>query len=233
MHQLLSIGMDGQKTTWKPQRGMISARFRIQLPDHLWVSELSRQFPQSEFKLLSGFRLDDRAIELGEVVTDTPTDVVAAMRLHPAIESYELLESDSGRVLGKYETTQTDLYEFAERSTRTIEFPVSVRRGWYTFDVTGTQEDLDELRAVLDVSPLSYELESLVSSTETDSLLTERQREMIEAAARMGYFAVPRECTLTELSDSLGVDKSTASTVLRRAQQRIVEWFLSGPESTV
>jgi predicted DNA binding protein len=222
-----------QETEWDLQGQMISARFRIQLPDHLWVSELSRQFPQSEFKLLSGFRLDDRALELGEVVTDTPADVVETMQAHPAIESYELLESDSGRVLGKYETKQTDLYEFAEIATRTIEFPISVRRGWYTFDLTGTREDLDELRAVLDGSPLSYELESLVSKTETDSLLTERQREVIEAAARMGYFTVPRECTLAELAESLDVDKSTASTVLRRAQQRLVEWFLAGPEPSV
>ena len=224
--------MSGQKTELGPQERMISAQFRIQLPDHLWVSELSRQFPQSEFKLLSGFRLADRAVELGEVVTDTPTDVVGAIRSHSAIHSYELLESDSERVLGRYETTQTDLYEFAERSTRTIEFPVTVRRGWYTFDLTGTQDDLDELRAVLDHSPLSYELDSLVSRTEGDPLLTERQREVIEAATRMGYFAVPRECTLAELADSLDVDKSTASTVLRRGQQRIVEWFLSGPESS-
>jgi predicted DNA binding protein len=211
---------------------MISARFRIKLPDKLWVSEVSRQFPEAEFKLLSGFQLEDRAIELGEIVTDTPADVVAAMRSHHAIVSYELLESDAERVLGKYETTQTDLYEFAEISTQPIEFPVTVRRGWFTFDLTGTQQELDEFRTVLDASPLSYELESLVSRTDTNSLVTERQREVLEVAVRMGYFAVPRECTLAELADKLDVDKSTASTVLRRAEQRLVTWFLSGPEST-
>jgi predicted DNA binding protein len=209
---------------------MISAQFRIQLPPHLWVSELSREFPRAEFVLLSGFEMDGTAIELGETVTESPDAVVDAIRDHPAIESYELLEADSERVLGKYETTQTDLYAFAESSGLTIEFPVEVRNGWYRFDLTGTRDDLDELRAVLDESPLSYDLESLVTSPERESLLTARQREVVEAAVREGYYTVPRECTLSELAKRLDVDKSTASTVLRRAEARLVKWFLSGPE---
>ncbi len=54
---------------------------------------------------------------------------------------------------------------------------------------------------------------------------------MLEVAVREGYYAVPRDCTITEVADILGVDKSTASTVLRRAEARLVEWFLSGPEA--
>jgi len=211
---------------------MISAQFRIQLPDHLWVAELSRQFTRSEFKLLSGFELDGRALELGEVVTEQPEEVVEAMRTHEAIITFELLESDPGRILTKYETPQTGLYAFAESSALAIEFPVEVRNGWYRFDLTGTRDELEKLRAALDESPRSYELESLVTRTDTDSLLTDRQREVLEVAVREGYYAVPRDCTLAEVSETLGVDKSTTSTVLRRAEARLAKWFLSGPEAT-
>jgi predicted DNA binding protein len=210
---------------------MISAQFRIELPGHLWISELSQRFPGAAFTLLSGFRIDDRALELGEVTTETPERVVEAMCTHPEITSHEVLESDPDRVLTKYETPQTDLYEFAESSGLTIEFPVEVRNGWYRFDLTGTREELAALRDVLDATPHSYELESLVTRTDTDSLLTDRQREVLEAAVREGYFAVPRECTLAELAGSLGVDKSTVSEVLRRGEARLVKWFLAGPES--
>jgi len=210
---------------------MISAQFRIELPDHLWVSELSREFPRSAFTLLSGYKMGESAAELGEIVTDSPDAVVEAMRSHPGIIAHELLESESDRVLTKYETTQTALYEFAELSGLPIEFPVTVRRGWYSFDLTGTRDELDELQAVLEASPLAYELESLVTRTDTDSLLTDRQREVLEAAVREGYFSVPRDCTLAELADSLGVDKSTVSTTLRRGEARLVKWFLAGPDS--
>lgn len=211
---------------------MISARFRIQLPAELWVAELSREFPDATFRLLSGYRLADRALELGEVVTDDPGEAVEAMREHPAILTYELLESERSRALGKYETTDTRLYEFVEHSALTIEFPVDVENGWYEFDLTGTREELGRLRNVLEESGLSYELDALVSTAGTDSLLTRRQRELLEAAVREGYFEVPRECTLAELADAVGVDKSTASTVLRRGEGTLVKWFLAGPETS-
>lgn len=207
---------------------MIHATFRIQLPGGLWVTEVSREFPRATFKLLSGYRADDSALELGEVTTDSPADVVEAMRAHSSIENYELLESDDRRALGKYETTDTDLYDFVESSSLTIEFPIAVRDGWYEFDLTGTRDELDRLKEVLDASPLSYELLSLVRTSETDGVVTDRQREVLETAARNGYFEVPRECTLAELAGDLAVDKSTASTVLRRGERRVLEWFLTG-----
>jgi len=212
---------------------MISAQFRIQLPEGLWVAELSREFPSTTFRLLSGYKLDDTALELGEVVTDEPGAVVAAMCDHRSITEYELLESDGGRALGKYETRDTNLYEFAETSALAIEFPIEVRAGWYEFDLTGTREELDRLQDVLDDSPLSYDLLSLVGGTDTERLLTDRQREVLEAAVREGYFEVPRECSLAELAGALDVDKSTVSTVLRRGEAQLVKSFLTGPDRRV
>jgi predicted DNA binding protein len=209
---------------------VISAQFRIQLPEDIWVAELSTRYPETAFRLLSGYKLDERALELGEVRGDRPEEVVAAMEDHPAIHGYELLESGRERALGKYETADTGLYEFVERSGFTIEFPVEVEAGWYEFDLTGTREELDRLQSVLDASPYRYELDALVTTAETDSLLTDRQRELLEAAVREGYFEVPRRCTLADLAESVGVDKSTASTVLRRGEARLVKWFLSGPD---
>ena len=209
---------------------MISAQFRIQLPENLWVTDLSRAYPQATFRLLSGYRHDDSAIELGETITDSPAEVVDATRDHPSIANYELLESAERRVLGKYETTDIALYDFAEMASLTIEFPVVVRDGWYEFDLTGTRDDLDRLQEMLDGSGLSYELQSLVGSRDTGELLTDRQEEILEAAIRNGYFEVPRRCTLAELAATLDVDKSTASTVLRRGESRVLKWFLAGPD---
>jgi Predicted DNA binding protein len=209
---------------------MISASFRIELPAHLWVAELSREFPRSTFRLLSGYRAGETAVELGEILTEQPEAAVEAARSHPSITDHEVLESESDRVLTKYETTDTDLYAFVEASSLTIEFPVDVQNGWYEFDLTGTREELDRLQEYLDSLPLSYELLSLVRTTETGGLLTDRQREVLDAGLRRGYFEVPRGCTLAELAAELDVDKSTVSTVLRRGQGRLLKWYLTGPQ---
>ncbi|GAB7018454.1 helix-turn-helix domain-containing protein [Halostagnicola bangensis] len=209
---------------------MISATFEIQLPPDIWITQLSRAFPRATFRLLSGYRVEETALELGETITDHPNDVAAEMADHPSIAAYELLESNERRVLAKYETTDTALYDFVELSAQTIEFPIAVQNGWYEFDLTGTREELDRFQEVLESSPLSYELRSLVGAQETDELLTDRQREVLETAIREGYFEIPRECTLSELADSLGIDKSTASNILRRGQARIIKSFVSRPD---
>lgn len=206
---------------------MINATFRIELPNDLWISQLSTTFPRTTFRLLSGYRTGDTALELGEIITDRPTEVVTAMDDHPSIEAHELLESDDRRALLKYETADTALYDFVETSSLTIEFPVDVRNGWYEFDLTGTRDELDRLQDVLESSPLSYELLSLVSSTDPGDMLTDRQQEIIQTAVQNGYFEIPRECTLAELADELDIDKSTASTILRRGEAQIVKSVIS------
>ena len=206
---------------------MIRAKFQIRLPDDIWVAEASKAFPNATFRLLSGLRVGDTAIELGEVLADDPEAVIE--HSHDAIEDWELLEATDDRALTKYETTDTDLYEFVESTALTVEFPVVVRNGWYEFDLTGTRTELEGFRDALDAGEQPYELRSVVGTSASGELLTDRQREVLETALLMGYFEVPRKCTLAELSDSLGVDPSTASTVLRRGESRIVATYLTGP----
>ena len=206
---------------------MISARFWIELPETLWVTELSQQYPQATFRLLSGNQNDNHAVELGEVIAEHPDEIADMMRSHPSISNYELLESADRLVLGKYKTNDTQLYEFVEGESLTIEFPVVVQNGWYEFDLTGTREELDTLQNRLDAAPLSYELQWLITERDADELLTDRQQEILNVAIRRGYFEVPRECTLAELAEILAVDKSTVSTVLRRAENRVLKWFVT------
>ncbi|SDJ96986.1 helix-turn-helix domain-containing protein [Natronorubrum texcoconense] len=209
---------------------MIRAQLLIRLPEGLWLTDVSQTFPDATFSLLAGYSAGETAIELGEIHADEPDAHVDALRTHPAITQFELLESADGRALTKYETTDTDLYEFVELSSLPVEFPVVARNGWFEFDLTGTREELEQLRTTLEESAVAFELQSVVSTTDSGTLLTDRQRELLEAAVREGYFEVPRECTLAELAETLGIDKATASTTLRRGEAALIKWFLTGPE---
>lgn len=209
---------------------MIRAQLRIRLPEDAWVTEVSTAYPDATFKLLAGYRTGESAIELGEVVADEPDAPAGALRDHPAVTRFELLQSTGGRALGKYETTDTELYDFVGASSLPVEFPVVARGGWFDFDLTGTREELDRLVSTLEAMDATYELQSLVHTTDRDALLTDRQRDLLETAIRGGYYEVPRECTLAELAETVGVDKATASTVLRRGEATLVKWFLTGPD---
>lgn len=55
--------------------------------------------------------------------------------------------------------------------------------------------------------------------------LTERQREVLEAAYEAGYFERPRETTGEELAAELGIRPSTFSQHVRAAQKNLLEAF--------
>lgn len=211
---------------------MITAKFHVGLPEDVWVAEVSRAFPDATFRLLSGVRTGDTAIELGEVVADEPAPIGDAIEAHPSIETYTDLGAAAGRLLARYESTDVDLYEFVASTSLAPEYPLAVRDGWFEFDLTGTRADLDRLRETLEQSGLPFELRSVVEAPDPASLLTDRQREVLEAALRAGYFEVPRESTLAEVADAVGADESTVSGVLRRGQARVLERFLTGPAGT-
>jgi len=208
---------------------MIRARFRLVLAEDIWVAEVSNSYPDATFRLLTGVPKGDRALELGEIRADNAEHIGETIRNHQDIHAYECLYAGSGRVIAQYEAVEKSLYEFLWDSSLPPEFPVIVKAGEMEFDLTTTREQFEAFGDALDSSDRQYELLSVISTVEGESILTDRQRECLAVALRRGYFDVPRECTLADLAESLGVDKSTASETIRRGTGRVVSEFLVGP----
>jgi predicted DNA binding protein len=55
--------------------------------------------------------------------------------------------------------------------------------------------------------------------------LTERQREVLEAAYRAGYFEWPRDSTAEEVAESLDIASSTLHSHLRKAENSVLSEF--------
>jgi predicted DNA binding protein len=207
---------------------MLRARFRMPLPEDIWVTEVTRTFPEATLRLLTGVPMGDRALELGEVRAADPEPVVDAIRTHPDVMVYEELYVGEGRAIGQYEAFEQSLYEFLWESSLPPEFPIVVENGEMEFDVTATREGFEAFGDALDERGREYDLLSVVHTDDGTGVLTDRQRECLTAALRAGYFAVPRECTLAELAEQLGIDKSTASETIRRGTERVMGQFLLG-----
>lgn len=56
--------------------------------------------------------------------------------------------------------------------------------------------------------------------------LTERQREVIETAYAMGYYEVPRDASAAEVAAEVGVDTSTVTEHLQRAERNLLSRLL-------
>lgn len=210
---------------------MIKAEFHIRIPEDRWIGEISRSYPEATFRLISGVRGGAGTIQLGAVVAEEPETVAAATAEHPSIVSMEILDASEDTLVGRYETSESELYEFIDKSTLPPEYPIVVRDGWAEWDLTGTREDLKEFQSWLDALGLEYELLSLVRTGDEEGILTDRQQEVLEAAHQAGYFEIPRQCTLKDLARRFDIDKSTVSEILRRAEGRLVARHLTGSTS--
>jgi predicted DNA binding protein len=205
---------------------MIRGTFRIGLPADLWIAEVSSSLPDATFELLSGVPEGDRALELGQVHAPDPGAAVDGVRSHPDVVAYDLLFRNERRALAHYEVVDQRLYDLAREFSVPPEFPVSVVDGRMEFSVRATRDGFEGIKATLAGSDRDHEIVSVLHDARPEELLTDRQRECLGLALRRGYYEIPRECTLADLADDLGVDPSTVSGVLRRAERRVLRRFV-------
>jgi predicted DNA binding protein len=97
-----------------------------------------------------------------------------------------------------------------------------------SFGITASRAEFEDFGDRLDASELRYDLESVVHhDNSSGGPLTDRQLECLTVAWRMGYFEVPRDCSLAEVADAFDVDTSTVSETVRRGTSRVLGQFLS------
>jgi hypothetical protein len=97
--------------------------------------------------------------------------------------------------------------------------------GTVTMSLFGSAEDLQS--AVDSIpDPIDVEIESvggLVGATPAaDGLLSERQREAVEVALKLGYYAVPREAGHEAVAEAMDCAPSTAAEHLRKAESKVL-----------
>jgi hypothetical protein len=83
------------------------------------------------------------------------------------------------------------------------------------FEAANEMEDVPLRFKIVETGNYEPERPSLVSS------LTTRQRTVIEVAVETGYYRSPREASLEDVADAVGITPSTASEHLRKIESRV------------
>lgn len=96
-----------------------------------------------------------------------------------------------------------------------------------------TREELRAIIADLHAIDATISVDWLVKGSERDATteidvgsITEKQREALELAKESGYYETPRETSLGELANELGISESAASQRLNGAETKLVKSFL-------
>ncbi|AGB14837.1 putative DNA binding protein [Halovivax ruber XH-70] len=206
---------------------MPHAKLTIDLPAHTWIGELSRQHPAVVFRVVTGIPGDDVGIGLVRLVASDPLPIITDIQDRETVERLELLWKHDDEALLQVETTNPLPLLPVWRAGVPLEMPFDIQDGQATWEVATSRSRLSALRTQLENLGIGFTIEHVreIDTSQADRLLTDRQRAVLREAVEAGYYRTPREATLGDVADRLGVASSTASDVLHRAEDHVIHWF--------
>lgn len=196
-----------------------------------WLATLSTEFPEAMFTVSATIPINKGLLGIVEVRMAEIGRLVSSIEEKSEVESCELLHTDDGMVVFQFTSQMTESYDALISSETVPQYPVSLQNGWYSAQLTASQEQLsDYLDEISEVS-IPYEIVSLTHSYDPSEVLTERQWQVVTEAVERGYYEPTRRCTLAELTETFDINKSSMSKLLRRAENRIVTAFVAKTSS--
>ncbi|UTF52592.1 helix-turn-helix domain-containing protein [Natronosalvus rutilus] len=211
------------------------------------ATEASFTVPSSEFPLGTVFeQLPEVSVELERIIPARDVvipyfwvrgtrvgNVEEAFLEHPGVKEIQFIDSVEDEHLLRVEWTldyDDVLTTLTETQIALIE-AVGTDEQW-TFDIRGdTRGDIAEFQSrcrELDIPITLTELHALTPlETGTEAALTDTQQEALVLAYERGYFESPREATMEELGDELGITQQAVASRLRRGIKHILGSTLS------
>ena len=223
---------------------MLTAELRVRYEGD-WTADLVEYDVFGEF-LASTFR-NREYVGIMTLETRDLEATIAVIRDHETVSSVEVVERYAPNAGNKMAATlfiRGRLTEFTPLQTLLYEGflpigPTALEDGRECFDLLlSDREELSRAVELLkEFGPVSIERVSrdfsrqvIPSAAGWQELLASfppRQREVLNTAFERGYYEIPRETTLEEIADEVGITKTTASNHLRKAEGRVVEFLVT------
>lgn len=204
------------------------AEISIDIPDEIWLAEVTKANPDASFRIISIQNGDETGTALLEVESDDTIQLISSISDKPAIRNLELLWKQGNEALLQIETEAKVLLNSISEVGIPLKTPFSVANGKVTWEIATSHGKLSALADKLDMLGISYVVSTIKGLDEQrmESLLTDRQQEVLLVAFEAGYYDTPREATLTDVSETVEVTKATCSDILHRAEGKIIEQFI-------
>jgi len=213
---------------------MPRAELHLTIPETVWIGDLSRRYPDATFSVLSALPAEGSGVGLVEITAaDHLPALLEAVKADDEVTDLDVLSHHGDTALVQFETSTPLLLTAVQDSGIPLEMPFDLVDGEATWEITAPQEALSTLGRQLEEFGIPFRVERIEQTVRPEHLLTDNQRELVATAVDLGYYDTPRECSLTELADEVGLAKSTCSETLHRAEERIVKEFLDRERGAV
>lgn len=150
-----------------------------------------------------------------------------------AVTSYEIVPGSMDRIYVFYEEEtrpiEAAMKQFLDELGLVLVPPMVYTNRTITVELAGEES---ALRRAFELIPadVEFELERFGDYQRGETsreLLTDRQREAVTVAIDLEYYAIPRQGSVRDIATQLDCAPSTATNLLRRAEGRIIQEFVS------
>lgn len=211
---------------------MPHAKLTITIPEAVWISEVSREYPDTRFRVLAATANTATGVARIEIHGDDPGAVCEAIAAYDTVTDLEVFEADSGVCRIQVETTVPLLLTSLQDSGVPLEMPFELSDGEMALELTVPQRTLSELGDTLDKLGIQFTVDHIRQNVQSDPLLTERQEWLLDEAISRGYYDTPRRTTLVDIADEVDLAKSTCSEILHRAEERVMKQYGGDEQET-
>lgn len=172
--------------------------------------------------------------EIVSFVRISETDATVGERLRESREVAELERIGHDGANSLYEIEWADEEDLPELFRALIDndvtvFSVRAADGDWHFEVRfSSTEEMSEFQNRCLQSGIPLQVEELHEFGQDGSpgrILTKRQQDILKLATEKGYYKVPQDTTLEKLASELGIEVSSASECLRRAEDRVMQRY--------
>lgn len=151
------------------------------------------------------------------------------------IEDVETVEENDGSVLYRlsWEPDDSGFLHTLQETSATIVSARTSSDEWLCTVRFRDHARVSEFKSLCDRQGVAVSLRSIdhgIEDSVPEGPLTPAQRETLQLAVEHGYFSIPRETTLSELAEKLGVSDQATSERIRRGVQALLVRRLETPE---
>ena len=152
-----------------------------------------------------------------------------------AIDEVEVVEENDESVLYRLQWApdDSDFLHTLRETSGTIVSARTTSDEWLCTVRFRDHARVSEFKSLCDRHGVAVSLRSIdhgIEDSVPDGPLTPAQRETLQLAVEHGYFSIPRETTLSELAEKLGVSDQATSERIRRGVQALLIRRLKTPE---
>jgi DNA-binding CsgD family transcriptional regulator len=148
---------------------------------------------------------------------------------HPDVLEWAIIPGDTGfysYIHFAEGDPAVSLLELLDEYRLVLDLPLRfTSEGWLRVTVVGTDENIQQALASVPESINAEATEMGTYRPDDDraiARLTDRQREVLEAAVELGYYEVPRQTTYAEIAEACDCTVGTVGEHLNRIEARII-----------